>query len=179
MDLAGSTQWRLLVTSKTSMEGPLYKVHVWKGPCSDLIDRGHHGKVLPKTSQGPFFKNKNGHFCFPAGPSTCKRDSTKRCIYCKAQELCDDGKALYQPGHDSMRSEVDQKHRYHSRSNTRDAPRSSGPRQFSKISGPRCSFVQWRCDGQVGDPVTHRRVVSRHTVVTTVCAPVVTENILF
>ncbi len=67
MDLAWSTQWRLLVTSNTSMQGPLYKVHVWKGPGSDLIDCGLHGEGLPKTSQGPFFPEKNGHFCFPAG----------------------------------------------------------------------------------------------------------------
>jgi hypothetical protein len=58
MDLAGSTQWRLLVTSKTSMQGPLHKVHVWKGPRSDLIDHGRHGEVLPWTFARSIFQEK-------------------------------------------------------------------------------------------------------------------------
>ncbi len=67
MDLVGSTQWRLLVASKTSMQGPFYRVHVWKGPRSDLIDRGRHGKALLKTLKGPFFKKKKDISVFQQG----------------------------------------------------------------------------------------------------------------
>jgi hypothetical protein len=67
------------------MQGPFYKVHVSKGPRSDLIDHGRHGKVLPKTSQGPFFKKKKGHFCFPAGSGPKKALSLSLDVKCDQQ----------------------------------------------------------------------------------------------
>jgi hypothetical protein len=73
MDLAGSTQGPLLVSSsKTSMQEPLYKVG--KGPRMDLSDHGHCGKVHGKALQGLFFLREKSlvsrqgvrsDFCYP------------------------------------------------------------------------------------------------------------------
>jgi hypothetical protein len=49
MDLAGSTQGLSWGHQKRSLRGPPHMDHIWRGPHTDLGNRGHYGKVHAKT----------------------------------------------------------------------------------------------------------------------------------
>jgi hypothetical protein len=67
MDLAWSMQGFFWGHQKRSLQGPSHMDLIWRGPHSDLGNRGDCREVHAKTKHGPVLTIKNGHLCFPAG----------------------------------------------------------------------------------------------------------------